>query len=76
MKERRIRPRAARGLPSTRWGDCSRPRAERRGHPVLYDDDALIAEYNGSGAMAHRYVHGSEKDIDDPLIWYDNPIGG
>ena len=25
---------------------------------MLYDGDALIAEYNASGAMLKRYVHG------------------
>lgn len=34
----------------------------------LYDGDELIAEYNGSGALTQRYVHGSQ--MDDPLIWY------
>jgi RHS repeat-associated protein len=38
----------------------------------VYDDDALIAEYNSAGAMAHRYLHGTGKGADDPLIWYDN----
>lgn len=34
----------------------------------LYDGDALVAEYDGSGAVLHRYVHGPQ--VDDPLIWY------
>jgi RHS repeat-associated protein len=38
----------------------------------VYDDDALIAEYNSAGTMAHRYLHGTGKGVDDPLIWYDN----
>ncbi|HEX8241753.1 MAG TPA: RHS repeat-associated core domain-containing protein [Allosphingosinicella sp.] len=38
----------------------------------VYDDDALIGEYNSGGAMAHRYLHGTGKGVDDPLIWYDN----
>ncbi|MGZ8286899.1 MAG: RHS repeat domain-containing protein [Allosphingosinicella sp.] len=41
-----------------------------------YDDDALIGEYNSAGAMVHRYIHGSEKGADDPLIWYHNPASG
>ncbi|MDJ0759926.1 MAG: RHS repeat-associated core domain-containing protein [Woeseiaceae bacterium] len=34
----------------------------------LYDGDALIAEYNTSGTMTNRYVHGS--GIDEPLVHY------
>jgi RHS repeat-associated protein len=34
----------------------------------LYDGDALVAEYNGSGALQQRYVYGPA--VDDPLIWY------
>ena len=35
----------------------------------LYDD-ALIGEYNSAGTMTHRYIHGTGKGVDDPLIWY------
>ena len=35
----------------------------------LYDGDELIGEYNGSGALLRRYVHGPLTD--DPLIWYE-----
>lgn len=35
----------------------------------LYDGDELVAEYNGSGALLRRYVHGSQSD--DPVIWYE-----
>jgi RHS repeat-associated protein len=42
----------------------------------LYDDDALIAEYDSAGSMIHRYVHGTGKGVDDPLIWYHNPAAG
>lgn len=35
----------------------------------LYDGDELIAEYNGSGTVLRRFVHGNEED--DPLIWYE-----
>lgn len=38
-------------------------------HCLLYDGDEIIAEYNGSGALLQRYVHGSQAD--DPLIWYE-----
>jgi RHS repeat-associated protein len=34
----------------------------------LYDGDALVAEYNSSGALQQRYVHGPQ--VDEPLIWY------
>lgn len=36
----------------------------------LYDGDALINEYDGSGNLVSRYVHGSNPDADDPLVWY------
>ena len=35
----------------------------------VYDGDRLIAEYNGSGSLLRRYVHGA--GIDEPLIWYE-----
>lgn len=35
----------------------------------LYDGDALVAEYNGSGTMLARYIHGLAIG-DDPLIAY------
>ncbi|HEY1561944.1 MAG TPA: RHS repeat-associated core domain-containing protein, partial [Caulobacteraceae bacterium] len=35
----------------------------------LYDGDALVAEYNGSGAVLRRYVHGPE--VDNPLVWFE-----
>ncbi len=34
-----------------------------------YDGDRLIAEYNGSGTLLRRYVHGA--GVDEPLIWYE-----
>jgi RHS repeat-associated protein len=36
----------------------------------LYDGDQLIAEYDGSGALLRRYVHGIGED--DPLLWYES----
>jgi len=36
---------------------------------LLYDGDALVAEYNASGAMLRRYVHGTGADT--PMIWYE-----
>ena len=41
----------------------------------LYDDDALIGEYDG-GFMSHRYIHGPEQGADDPLVWFHNSVGG
>jgi RHS repeat-associated protein len=35
----------------------------------LYDGDALVAEYNGTGTMARRHVHGVGADV--PVISYD-----
>jgi RHS repeat-associated protein len=35
----------------------------------VYDGDRLIAEYNGSGALLRRYVHGA--GVDEPLVWYE-----
>ncbi|WP_158703076.1 RHS repeat domain-containing protein [Allosphingosinicella vermicomposti] len=35
----------------------------------LYDGDALVAEYDGSGNVLRRYVHGA--GVDEPLIWYE-----
>jgi RHS repeat-associated protein len=34
----------------------------------LYDGDELIGEYNSSGSLLNRYVHGI--GTDDPLVWY------
>src|SRR5690349_2654865 len=35
----------------------------------LYDGDELVAEYDGSGTLLRRYVHGA--GADDPMIWYE-----
>ena len=35
----------------------------------LYEGDRLIAEYNGSGTVLRRYVHGP--GIDEPIVWYE-----
>ena len=35
----------------------------------VYDGDRLIAEYNSSGALLRRYVHGAA--VDEPLVWYE-----
>ncbi|WP_165907365.1 RHS repeat-associated core domain-containing protein [Rheinheimera sp. D18] len=34
----------------------------------LYDGDELVAEYNASGTLLNRYIHGAGND--DPLVWY------
>jgi RHS repeat-associated protein len=34
----------------------------------LYDGDELVAEYNSSGTLLSRYVHGMA--VDDPLVEY------
>ena len=40
----------------------------------LYDGDELVAEFDGSGALLRRYVHGTA--VDDPVVWYEgNAIG-
>jgi RHS repeat-associated protein len=35
----------------------------------LHDGDELVAEYNASGTMLRRYVHGSS--VDDPIVAYE-----
>jgi RHS repeat-associated protein len=35
----------------------------------LYDGDAMVGEYDASGNMLRRYVHGDGDD--DPLVWYE-----
>lgn len=37
----------------------------------LYDGDELVAEYDGSGSIRRRYVHGPADD--DPALWYEGP---
>lgn len=41
---------------------------------LLYDGDELVAEYDGSGALLRRYVHGASDD--DPLVWYEGSAMG
>jgi RHS repeat-associated protein len=33
----------------------------------LYDGDALVAEYDGAGTLARRYMHGP--GVDEPILW-------
>jgi RHS repeat-associated protein len=35
----------------------------------LHDGDELVAEYDGSGNLLRRYMHGTS--VDDPVIWYE-----
>jgi hypothetical protein len=37
----------------------------------LYDGDALVGEYDGTGTLLERYVHGAAEGVDDPQVWYD-----
>ena len=37
----------------------------------VYEGDRLIAEYDSSGALLRRYVHGAA--VDEPLVWYEGP---
>ena len=37
----------------------------------LHDGDELVAEYDGSGNLLRRYVHGDADD--DPLFWFEGP---
>ncbi len=36
----------------------------------LHDGNALVAEYDASGAMLKRYVHGPAAGTDDPILEY------
>ncbi len=36
----------------------------------LYDGDALVSEYDASGNLLARHVHGADAGADDPLVWY------
>lgn len=38
---------------------------------LLSDGDALVAEYDGSGALLRRYIHGADLKADDPIAWYE-----
>ncbi|MEM9310458.1 MAG: RHS repeat-associated core domain-containing protein, partial [Pseudomonadota bacterium] len=46
--------------------------SEDRKTRFLYDGNAMITEYDGfTGVMLRRYVHGSNAEADDPLLWYE-----
>ncbi len=39
----------------------------------VHDGNALVMEYSGNAsAIVQRYVHGSNLEADDPLVWYRN----
>lgn len=39
----------------------------------LYDGDDIVAEYDGSGNLLRRFVHGD--GTDNPLVWYEGGDG-
>lgn len=41
----------------------------------VYDGNAMVVEYPTGGTMS-RYVHGSNAEADDPMIWYAGPSVG
>lgn len=43
---------------------------------MLYDGDALVAEFDGAGNLLRRYVHGPNPGVDDPLVWYEGAAIG
>ena len=51
----------------TRSGGSIR-RREAAATTFLYDGDELVLEYDGSGIVQKRYVHGTRAD--DPLIMF------
>jgi RHS repeat-associated protein len=39
---------------------------------LSYDGSDLVAEYNSTGALLRRYVHGP--GVDEPLVWYEGAV--
>lgn len=37
----------------------------------LYGGDELMAEYDTSGNLLRRYIHGADLTTDDPIAWYE-----
>ncbi len=37
----------------------------------FYGGDSLLAEYDASGNLLRRYVHGDDPKADDPIAWYE-----
>jgi RHS repeat-associated protein len=40
----------------------------------IYDEDRIVAEYNGSGTLLRRYAYGESGD--DPILWYEGSAFG
>ncbi len=36
----------------------------------VHDGNAMIAEYAPTGSLLQRYLHGTNVESDDPLVWY------
>lgn len=36
----------------------------------VHDANAIIAEYSPTGSLLQRYLHGTNVESDDPLVWY------
>ncbi|MDP3528377.1 MAG: hypothetical protein Q8R93_03610, partial [Methylicorpusculum sp.] len=39
---------------------------------LSYDGSDLVAEYNSTGTLLRRYVHGP--GVDQPLVWYEGAV--
>lgn len=63
-----IRNAALRYDPLGRLYEIASPTGTTR---FFYDGDALIGEYDGSGNLLRRYVHGADLKADDPIAWYE-----
>jgi RHS repeat-associated protein len=50
--------------------DSNKPGSAGRTH-FTYDGNAMIVEYTPSGTVLRRYIHGSNVEADDPLVWYE-----
>ena len=53
--------------PNGRLFQTSTPNVTGSASQFLYDGDALIGEYDGSGNLLRRYVHGP--GVDEPVMW-------
>ncbi|MDP2129914.1 MAG: RHS repeat-associated core domain-containing protein [Erythrobacter sp.] len=43
------------------------------GTSILYDGNAMVGEYNSSGVMTRRYIHGPSAQADDPWVQFEGP---
>ena len=63
---------AAYSSATTRSGGCTgRRQPELHPVPLRWREHALVAEYDYSGNLVSRYVHGANSGADDPLVWFD-----